>query len=136
MAHPNISGGTSVLPYPLIIWLFLAFCEAIRHLYIIKEKGQNPNKARSLAVRCLIATGLGLWEVLMLEKDWLLIVLTYLSTGWWIHNTVIALGLGRKAWYLNGTGPMDRYLRPYAPYFWIMLTILCFGSLAAYFFNI
>jgi hypothetical protein len=125
------------LPYsPLIIWLFLALLEALRHLYIIKVKGQSPDKFKSLAVRCLIATGLGLWEVVMLDKFWLQIFLTYFSTGWWIHNTVIALGLGRKVWYLNGTGPMDRYLRPYAPYFWIMLTILCFGSLAAYFFNI
>lgn len=135
MAHSNISGGTSVLPYPLIIWLVLAFCEALRHLYIIKVKGQSPDKFKSLSVRCLIATGLGLWEVVMLEKYWMQMFLTYLFTGWWIHNSVIALGLGRKVWYLNSTGLMDRYLRHYAPYFWILLTIAVGALTAMYFFN-
>jgi hypothetical protein len=120
---------------PLIIWFILASLEALRHVYIIKEKGQSPDKFKSLAVRCLIATGLGLWEVVMLDKEVLYMIPTYFFTGWWIHNTVIALGLGRKAWYLNGTGPMDRYLRPYAPYFWICLTIAAATLTGMYFFN-
>jgi hypothetical protein len=121
--------------YPILIWLILAFCEALRHVYIIKEKKISPNKARSLAVRCLIATGLGLWEVVMLDKWWFQVFLTYLSTGWWMHNTIIAVGLGHKVWYLNGTGFFDRYIKPYAPYFWICLTIVTGALLGMYFFN-
>jgi hypothetical protein len=120
---------------PLIFWLVIALLEALRHVYLIKHKGISPNKSVSLWVRCLIATGLGLWEVIELDKFWLQMFLTYLSTGWWIHNTVIALSLGRKPWYLNGTGFFDRRLRPYAPYFWICLTIMAFTLVAMYFFN-
>ncbi|HYD90967.1 MAG TPA: hypothetical protein VEA37_05700, partial [Flavobacterium sp.] len=108
---------------------------ASRHVFIIKVKGQSPNKFNSLAVRSLIAIALILWEVVMLEKWWLQMFLTYLSTGGWIHNTLIAWRLGRKVWYLNGTGVIDRRLKPYSFPFWVCLTIAGLALTAMYFFN-
>jgi hypothetical protein len=124
-------------PYysPLIIWLVVVSLEPFRHLYIITHKRVSPDKFKSLAARCLIATALGIVEVIDLDKWWLQMFLTYLTTGWFIHNTILGLGLGHKPWYLNDSGPLDRHLKDFAPYFWVCLGLAAMTLAAMYFVN-
>lgn len=122
----------------LLIWLIVVICEAARHTFLIRVKKISPNKFWSLAGRVLIAAGLGWWDLKTgpRNREWWELLVFYLSTGLWFHNTIIAKwAMKEKPWYLNDTGVIDRRLKPYAAYFWIVLTILCFGSIGMYYLN-
>jgi hypothetical protein len=122
---------------PLIIWLVLASLEALRHVYLAKVKEISPDKLKSLAVRCLVATGLGLTDVVIFHEWSVQMILTYWFSGWFIHDTITGLGIHGYPHRLNDTGWLDRLQRYSIGDWpaWVLKGILGLGLIAAYFFN-
>lgn len=119
----------------LDIWATFAIAEMARHCYVRKKKKRSPNKAFSLSLRTAVALGL----LFFLETRPMLDAgLTYLFVGWWIHDYPQNLIMGvRPIYYLNDTGPIDRFQNKYPDAFvWFCWkTILMVGLVGAYYFN-
>lgn len=92
----------------IILWLVVVILEASRHLFLIRVRKVSPNKTISLWARFGAAIVIGLLDVIEGIRPIEVIVLAYLFSGWFIHDVMLAVGTGKKPWYLNGTGPIDR----------------------------
>jgi hypothetical protein len=122
---------------PLIIWLVLASLEALRHVYLVRVDKVSPDKFKSLVMRCVVATGLGLCDVIMLDKWSVQMVLTYWFSGWFIHDSITGLGIHGYPHRLNDTGWLDRLQRYSIGDFpaWVLKGIAGLTLIAMYFFN-
>lgn len=117
---------------PIIFWLIFVVAVAITHVVIIRRFKRSPNKPLWLAVRVIVAVVLLYLEVG--ERNLFLAGIAYLFSGWFIHNTVIAVGIGRAPWYLNKTGPLDKALGS-SPWVWVIMALGFVTSLVMYFLN-
>jgi hypothetical protein len=118
----------------IILWLFFTLAVIEVHLYLIKKKKISPNKVVWFIIRFVVGVGFILIEYKLQTKYLGVVILAYIVSNWFFHDTLIALGLRRKPWYLNNTGLLDK-AQGGSPYVWIMKVIACVTLLAMYFFN-
>lgn len=95
----------------------------------------SPNKSLSLWVRFGASVIIGLLDVIEGIRPIEVIVLAYLFSGWFIHDSLLAMGTCHKPWYLNSTGPIDRAQASIGPAAWAIKGIGFFGTLFYYFVN-
>ena len=119
----------------LLIFIILSLLEALRHFYVVEYLHRSPNKRLSFVLRFL-----GAAVFLYLDDSWpkYQLSLTYTVVDWVIHDYVLNLMRGVKPlWYLNSTGPIDRFQRNYggvqAWFIWKLLAVL--GLVSMYYFN-
>jgi CDP-diglyceride synthetase len=117
-----------------VIWLIFVLTVVAIHLYIIKKEKRSPDKAFWLAARIVFALLILYTEYRLQERNLILVGITLLSSGWFLHNTLIALGLRRKPWYVNNTGPMDKAIAGNT-WIWFLMLIAFLTSSVMYFLN-
>lgn len=137
------------MTHPLIVWITFSVWEAGRHVHLIVAKKKSPNKIFSFLLRASVML------ILILVFEPILIgyaLVMYIAIGWWIHDYLINAGLWlaesdltvrekdfeeRPIWYLNDTGPIDRFQNAMGGSFawFIMKSIIAAGSFFAYFIN-
>lgn len=118
----------------ILIFILLSVLEAVRHWYIIEKQHKSPNKTISFIGRWLVS-----WIVILFDSQPMYVtILTYTIADWYIHDYFLNFIRGVKPiWYLNTTGPIDKFQRAYPNMFvwFIWKTILLVGLLGGYFFN-
>ena len=119
----------------IVFWLIFTLAVISVHLYLIRIKRKSPNKVLWFVIRFVVGVGFIAMEYKAGTPYLGVVILAYAVSNWFLHDTLIALGLGRKPWYLNSTGPIDK-LQGGSPYVWIMKAIACFTLLGMYFFNV
>jgi hypothetical protein len=120
----------------LLYWLLFTFAVIAIHLFIIKVKKRSPNKTFWYWFRFFVGVLFVLME-LKLQTHYLYVsILMYGMSNWFFHDTLIALGLRERPWYLNDNGDLDK-LQPKAGwvYIWIIKLIAAFTLMAMYLFN-
>lgn len=119
----------------IIIWIAVVILESLRHLFIIHTKERSPNKRVSFIARALIAAVLILIELKTGPRPIEVLILAYLFSGWFLHDTFLAMGMGRKPWYLNSTGTIDKAQASIGPAAWALKGLGFLGTVSYYFVN-
>jgi hypothetical protein len=123
--------------YPIILWLTFVLLVAGVHLYLIKVKKVSPNKSIWLWVRLIVAALFVIAEFFLSNHSMPVVFLAYLFSGWFLHDVICAVGTGREMWYLNSTGPIDRFQHAAggATTWFVFKAIGCLTTVAMYFLN-
>lgn len=123
------------MQYPILLWITVAILEVIRHWYLITKKKRSPNKVISFLARAVVAlTIFFLWEWRPAYTS----LPAYIISGWFIHDYLLNVLRRKRIWYLNNTGPMDRFQNSVAggaPSWFIYKAIAFGGLLGIYFAN-
>jgi SNF family Na+-dependent transporter len=118
----------------IILWLLFTLGVIEVHLYLIKRKKISPNKVVWWLVRFVVGVAFILMEYKAKTPYLGVVILAYIMSNWFFHDTLIALSIKQRPWYLNDTGAFDK-VQFGSPYIWIMKLITCVTLLAMYFFN-
>jgi hypothetical protein len=115
----------------IIIWILFEIAEVVRHWFIIKFKKKSPNKVISFCLRGLIASAILYFDTTPLS----IAIQAYVIAGWYIHDYLLNLFLGKKFYYLNETGFLDKLQRRIIGqdvwFFWKSIWLI--GGLGIYF---
>jgi hypothetical protein len=119
----------------LLYWLLFTISVINIHLRLIKSK-KSPDKFFWFIVRLVFGTCFALTELSLKTKYLGVAILMYWVSNWFLHDTLIALGLRRKPWYLNSNGDLDK-LQPMSGwvYIWAIKLIACFTLIGMYLFH-
>jgi hypothetical protein len=119
----------------LIHWLVFTLTVIAIHLHLIRIKKKSPDKQFWLTVRVLVGIGFLIAERFVDVRPMSVNILTYIFSAWFLHDTLIALGLRERPWYLNNTGPIDKAQRSFAPMIWAWKAIAALTLIGMYFIN-
>lgn len=120
----------------LILWILIVVLIAGIHLYISNVKQVSPNKPLWLVIRIVIACVIGYLDLKTGIRPLILLIVAYTFSGWFLHDVICAVGMGRAPWYLNGTGVLDRLQSSIGhPAAFVLKAIGFFGSVGMYFWN-
>lgn len=122
------------------LWLLFAgvLTEICRHLFLIKIRKKSPNKVASFIARAIFVSLVWWFLERHSGRPWYWTMPCYIMAAWFPHDTIIAKSLGHPWWYLNKTGPLDKFQRSTlgGETSWFQIKIIAFGALVAgYFYN-
>jgi hypothetical protein len=123
--------------YLILYWLLFVLIVAGVHLYLIKRKKVSPDKSFWLWLRLILAFLFILTEYFFTDHSMPVVFLAYLFSGWFLHDFICALGMGRDPWYLNNSGPIDRFQHAAggSTTWFVFKAIGCLTTVAMYFLN-
>ena len=119
----------------LIHWLVFTLTVIAIHLYLIKVKKTSPDKQFWLTVRVLVGIAFLVAERFVDLRPMSVNILAYVFSAWFLHDTLIALGMRERPWYLNDTGPIDKAQKGFASMIWICKAIAGLTLIGMYFIN-
>jgi hypothetical protein len=119
----------------LLYWLLFTFGVIAIHLFLIKVKKRSPKKGFWFWFRFFTGVLFVLMELKLQTKPLGEAILMYIMTNWFFHDTVIALGIREKPWYLNDDGKIDKSQWGYPFGWWIIKLIAAFTLMGMYLFN-